>query len=540
MKSFTKRVVSILVISTLAACGGGGGGGAPTSAQITTGVSNPVTPVNPVNPVTPVTPVTLLNAGIFIQPVTPTKVMASTAALAIPVKFTTAIKVSSAKNIPVFTPSTTTLTLPNVSLGNKTYGEVQLRHEGNGTFSLLNSPAINATSQISASSYSSETGVLTLKSMMVDDHRFTNVALHLEADGKFKLIEANDPILVQKTSYANAKNLNISSQDIPKLKGSNGFSEYFTGGLAFGDFFQDGNISMVGFSNRNPMSTSINNGPEQGNVYFYTKVNGVWVDKTNDLLSDKAGCISPRKVLVADFNGDGIPDVFVSCHGSEFGPSSSWTGEHPRVLLSQANGTYKNVKLELNCYCHGASAGDVNNDGTIDVVTSDGLASNGGKSTLMVLSNDGEGNFTTKHLDVAKEADVVVVNGATYYYSYFNIELIDFNNDGKLDLYLSGSELYENSYILLGDQSGSFGAVLKKFDRSTNDAHVTDTVFVNGTMYVHLYINGTKTVQVRKYAKDFSSYEVIYNNDGDDFVFFMPYGDNLVAYDSTYKFTIKQ
>ncbi|WP_422993139.1 FG-GAP repeat domain-containing protein [Undibacterium sp. SXout11W] len=348
------------------------------------------------------------------------------------------------------------------------------------------------------------------------------------------------PIPVQKTSYLNAKNLNIPAQDIPKLLGSNGFAEYFTGGVAFGDFFQDGNISMVGFSNRNPMSTSVNNGPEQGNVYFYTKVNGVWVDKTKDLLADTAGCISPRKVLVADFNGDGVPDVFASCHGSEFGPSAAWTGEHPRVLLSQTNGTYKNVKLDLNCYCHGASAGDVNGDGTIDVVTSDGLAASAGKSTMMLLSNDGQGNFTTKHLNVAKDADVAVVDSVSYYYSYFNVELIDFNNDGKLDLYLSGSEMYENSYILLGDQIGSFNSILKKFDRTSNDVHVTDTVFVGGVMYVHLYVNGTKTVQVRKYAKDFSSYEVIYSYDGDDFVYLMPYGNSLVSYDSAYKISIKQ
>jgi hypothetical protein len=283
-----------------------------------------------------------------------------------------------------------------------------------------------------------------------------------------------------------------------------------------------------------------NTAPEQGNIYFYKKINNVWIDKTSEFLTQTAGCIAPRKVLVADFNGDGVPDVFASCHGSEFGPFSTWTGEHPRVLLSQPNGTYKNVKLDLNCYCHGASAGDVNSDGTIDIVTSDGLAPNVGKSTMTVLSNDGQGNFTTKHFNVAQDADVAVVNGVSYYYSYFNVELIDFNNDGKLDLYLSGSEMYQNSFILLGDQTGSFNSILKKFDRTSNDVHVTDTVFVGGVMYVHLYVNGTKTVQVRKYAKDFSSYEVIYSYDGDDFVYFMPYGNSLVSYDSAYKILIKQ
>lgn len=528
MKSFAKQAVAILVISTLAACGGGGGGSTTSTpvAPITTGTGTP-TPVN---------------AGIFVQPATPTKMAASAAATSVPAKFAAAVKVSANKNIPVFNPSTTTLTLPNVTLGSKTYSEVQLRHEGNGTFSLLNSPAIDAASPISASSYSTETGVLTMKSVMVDDHRFTNVALHLETDGKFKLVEVNDPILVQKTSYANAKNLNIPSQEVPKLKSETDKFERITGGLAYGDFFQDGNISMVAFSNLGHFyNASTGTVPEQGKIYFFKKVNGQWVDKTKDLLADNAGCISPRKLIVSDFNGDGIPDVYSVCHGSEQGALATWTGENQRVLLSQPDGTYKNTKLDIVCYCHGGASADIDNNGTIDIVTSDGLLGRDGKYAYMRLIGDGSGGFTVDRTPfMAHEAEYNTAAGVNYYYSAFDIELIDINGDGQLDMFVSGSENYMNTYILAGNGSGRFDNIIKQFPKATNEAHVTDMVFVDGVLYEHLYVNNTPLVQVRKYAKDFSSYEVVYSKDGDDFVWFMPYMNTLVSYDSAYGVTINK
>jgi hypothetical protein len=404
-------------------------------------------------------------------------------------------------------------------------------------FSLANAPITDAAT-MSASSYAN--GNLTIKSVMVDDHRYTNAVLHLENDGRFKLVSIDDPILVQKTSYLNAKNLNIPPQDVPKLEGSGGFSEYFTGGVAFGDFFQDGSISMVGFSNRYPFSTSVNIGPEQGFIYFYKKVNGVWVDKTKDLLSDTAGCVTPRKLLVADFNGDGIPDIYAACHGSEFGPTATWPGEHQRIILSQIDGTYKNIRLDLNCYCHTATAADLNNDGTIDILTSDILSANAGKQANMVLFNDGQGNFTIKTPSINTAANLEVVNNTNYFMSYFDMELVDINGDGKLDLFLSGSEMYHNSYILAGDGNGNFDTVLKKFDKTANDIHVTDIVFINGTLYEHLYVNNTKRVQVRKYSKDMSTYELVFDEDTSDFVWIMPYGSTIVPYDSTYGVTIKQ
>ncbi|MBC3810088.1 DUF4214 domain-containing protein [Undibacterium aquatile] len=351
------------------------------------------------------------------------------------------------------------------------------------------------------------------------------------------------PIPLQATSYLNAKNLNIPAQNVPTIRSTNDNFERITGGLAYGDFFQTGEISMVAFSNLGHYyNATIGTVPEQGKIYFFKNENGQWVDRTTDLLKDNAGCISPRKLLVADFNNDGIPDVYSACHGSEQGDPKTWPGENQRVLLSQPDGTYKNIRLDLSCYCHGAAAADIDNNGTIDIVTSDGLL--GGrdrKYAYMRLIGDGHGNFTVDHTPfMAPVAEGETVDSINYYFSAFHIELVDMNNDGKLDMFTSGSENYMHTYILSGDGKGRFDTVIKQFPKASNEAHVTDMVFVDGVMYEHLYVNNSPLVQIRKFAKDFSSYEVVYSKEGQDFVWFMPFNNMLVAYDSVYGFAINK
>jgi len=268
-------------------------------------------------------------------------------------------------------------------------------------------------------------------------------------------------------------------------------------------------------------------------------VNGEWVDKTTDLLKDNAGCISPRKLIVADFNGDGIPDVFSACHGLEQGDFNTWTGENQRVLLSQTDGTYKNVKLDLVCYCHGAAAADIDSNGTIDIVTSDGLLGRDRKYAYMRLLGDGKGGFTVDHIPfMAPMAEGQTVDSINYYFSAFHIELLDMNKDGKLDLFVAGGETSMHTYILSGDSKGRFDTIIKQFPKTSNDVHVTDMVFIDGVMYEHLYVNNSPIVQVRKFAKDFSTYELVYSKEGQDFVWLMPFNNSLVAYDSIYGISI--
>ena len=354
------------------------------------------------------------------------------------------------------------------------------------------------------------------------------------------------PIPVQSTSYLNAKNLNIPSQKIPSYIETSTYREDAFAGIAFGDFLQDGSISLVTFTNWNWTDRSI---PwKAGSVYFYKYVNGEPVDITSKILKDTTGCMAPRKLLVADFNNDGKPDVYASCHGSEQDPDwTKWTGEAPRLLLSQPDGTYKNIAMPFSCYCHGSTAGDIDGDGNIDIITSDFNRPYKGKSSFIILKGDGKGGFTPIYdsIFLYPEADSI-----PWYYPHFSLELLDVDGDGKLDLYLGNGDWYPG-YLLKGDGKGKFMNLITKLTTiNPSDArhyHFNDIVFADG----HLYLMANKNWdsyrnEVRKYNISDGTYTVIYNSPSQDlgwfnnFIFMMPYNKTLVPYNSIFNVVINR
>ena len=126
-------------------------------------------------------------------------------------------------------------------------------------------------------------------------------------------------------------------------------------------------------------------------------------------------------VLVADYNGDDIPDIFV--HDSSFG----WDGDYQSLYLSNPDGTwtystFSNVKGVKKDFGHGGTTGDIDGDGDIDI-----LVTKQGKG-LACYFNDGTGNFKYKSQ---------CYSGMITY----TVSLADVDGDGDLDAYV-GSNSY--------------------------------------------------------------------------------------------------
>ncbi len=71
-------------------------------------------------------------------------------------------------------------------------------------------------------------------------------------------------------------------------------------------------------------------------------------------------------ILTADFNKDKRDDVYLATYGNEL----SGAGEPDVVLLSRPDGSYvrsTSAALASPTWSHGASIGDVDNDGDIDI-----------------------------------------------------------------------------------------------------------------------------------------------------------------------------
>jgi hypothetical protein len=259
------------------------------------------------------------------------------------------------------------------------------------------------------------------------DENKAGVNASLSGSFDYTPYQPGGPIVPQKTSYLNAKNINIGPQHMPVGIGFKS-NEAITAGHQYGDFFQDGTIAMVAASNVFAGSNGFGSTVAGRFYFFHSDGKGGWLDQTDKLLSDRTGCISPRKVIVADFNGDGRPDVFVACHGIDGNiPTGYPQGEHPRYLLSQADGSYKNVELPIVCYCHGATAADFDGNGYADVV----MASPPVLGRLVYLKNNRDGTF-------ADRPDLLPAS--TTAKSIWSLDFVDVNGDGKFDLATFGSE----------------------------------------------------------------------------------------------------
>lgn len=297
------------------------------------------------------------------------------------------------------------------------------------------------------------------------------------------------PIAVKRSSYENkllaGAMLGPIEKPWPAVKLV--ASEEITAGIALADFFQDGTLSAVAFSGtfNNPA------GPATlaGRAYFFRRESGKWVDRTGLLLKDQTGCISPRKALVADFNGDGRPDVFASCTGYDDLVDGKLPGEAPRLLQSQPDGTYRNVPFGFSCYCHSAAAVDMSGDGHADLVVQDNALEG-----IVYFRNNRDGTFT---MDRTRVPGHEPGHGGNRAKSIWTVEVMDVWGTGRYDLFLGGADLTDcngcgwswTSKIYRNRGNDTWGhdsvVVLPSLPGSSTDVY--DVLVVNDHVYLHRF-----------------------------------------------------
>ena len=159
-------------------------------------------------------------------------------------------------------------------------------------------------------------------------------------------------------------------------------------------------------------------------IYLNTGDNENFIFQT-DIITNNIGGEAVRKSLVGDFNLDSKPDVFFVDSGAEPGYFDGIAGQGAKqsILLSNENGYQFNIIEEHpKEFVHGACSGDFDNDGDLDIFTSQGF----------FLVNDGRANFTLDdHL-------------APFIFQIYTTEMIDLNNDGFLDIICSGHHFGTN------------------------------------------------------------------------------------------------
>ena len=196
-------------------------------------------------------------------------------------------------------------------------------------------------------------------------------------------------------------------------------------------------------------SPNINDIP--GVAYFLAiDKNGKWVDRTSELLKtidNRKTCVSSSYSIVADFNNDGKPDIFISCTGLDYtipGADPSIYLSNQVLFLSQPDGSYKRVEVPYSMYAHQSAAADVNGDGFMDIVVADASAMSG---PVMLLGH-GDGSFTVDKTIIPKNLQDYTGGPTTI---IGGVQLIPIDN--RLDVVFGGNG---NTIWLQGNKLGSF------------------------------------------------------------------------------------
>lgn len=202
--------------------------------------------------------------------------------------------------------------------------------------------------------------------------------------------------------------------------------------------------------------------------------------------------VFPYRVVVADFNGDKIPDAFLADTGEDIPSPPGWQSQ---LILSAPGGHVIDGTPNLpqqSAYTYFTDAADVNGDGSVDL-----YLGNTQSMSPEIFLNDGQGHFSVLPgaLPAAIDPPANVTAG----------RFADVNRDGAPDLIVAGSDYSAgpnifrfppNTFVLLNDGHGHFSVLPNSLPpkpfASTGEAIDMKTPDLNGDGIPDLLISWTK------------------------------------------------
>jgi hypothetical protein len=188
--------------------------------------------------------------------------------------------------------------------------------------------------------------------------------------------------------------------------------------FAAADFNKDGNLDVV----------VVDGPPFIGNTISLLLGNG---DGTFQAATNLTGATGPTGVAIADFNGDGNPDLAIST--TAFDASGNGLVS---VLIGNGDGTFQpRTDAAVGGFANGIVVADLNQDGNPDIIVNSGLPFDG---SISVILGKGDGTFQP-HTDYKNGQDFGTLFAG------------DFNGDGKTDIGLANLTIGFEVFLGHGD-----------------------------------------------------------------------------------------
>src|ERR1051326_3399614 len=224
---------------------------------------------------------------------------------------------------------------------------------------------------------------------------------------------------------------------------------YNGGGVGIGDINNDG-LPDIYFTANN----------KGGNKLYLNKGNFVFED-----ITEKAGVAGTADwctgVTMADVNGDGLLDIYVSAVSNRYGLKG-----HNELFINNGNNTFseksKEYGLDFSGFTTQVAFFDYDHDGDLDCYILNqshhphqNIVDTINRRKYDSLAGDrlyrNDMNTTGKFTDVSKQAGIYQSN-----LGYgLGISVADLNNDGWDDIYI-GNDFHENDYYYINNGNGTF------------------------------------------------------------------------------------